>query len=70
MSSKTSCPHDPQQTTGAIGQYHCPECGAMVLAGYSHPSDDDVIDQGLEPYKSEEDQSSWTDVASTTPPLW
>lgn len=30
-------PWDPQQLTGqAIGQYHCPYCGAMVLAGVEH----------------------------------
>lgn len=32
-----SCPHDPKQTTGPIGMYHCPECGEMVLAGMDHP---------------------------------
>ncbi len=25
------------KTVGAIGQYHCPECGVMVLAGIIHP---------------------------------
>lgn len=30
-------PWDPQQLLGApIGQYHCPYCGAMVVAGISH----------------------------------
>ncbi len=30
-------PWDPQQLTGApIGQYHCPYCGAMVMAGVPH----------------------------------
>lgn len=32
-----SCSHNPEKTAGAIGMYHCPECGAMVLAGYPHP---------------------------------
>ena len=31
------CNHDPRLTQGAIGQYHCPDCGVMVLAGISHP---------------------------------
>ena len=31
------CLHDPRETTGAIGMYHCPECGEMVLAGMEHP---------------------------------
>lgn len=30
-------PWDPQQLTGApIGQYHCPYCSAMVMAGLPH----------------------------------
>lgn len=30
-------PWDPQQLTGApLGQYHCPYCGAMVMAGVAH----------------------------------
>ncbi len=31
-----TCP-DPRQTFGAIGMYHCDECGTMVLAGFAHP---------------------------------
>lgn len=30
------CPHDPVKTEGSIGQYHCPECGSMVVAGCPH----------------------------------
>jgi len=31
-------PWDPQQLKDApIGQYHCPYCGAMCLAGLPHP---------------------------------
>lgn len=30
-------PWDPQQLVGApLGQYHCPYCGAMVMAGMPH----------------------------------
>lgn len=30
-------PWDPQQLSGApIGQYHCPYCGGMQLAGLKH----------------------------------
>lgn len=30
-------PWDPQQLDGApLGQYHCPYCGAMVVAGSPH----------------------------------
>jgi hypothetical protein len=30
-------PWDPPQLKGApIGQYHCPYCGAMVIAGMDH----------------------------------
>lgn len=31
-------PWDPQQLVGApLGMYHCPYCGAMVVAGLPHP---------------------------------
>lgn len=31
-------PWDPQQLKGApLGQYHCPYCGGMVIAGVPHP---------------------------------
>jgi hypothetical protein len=31
-------PWDPQQLKGVpMGQYHCPYCDAMVLAGLPHP---------------------------------
>jgi hypothetical protein len=30
-------PWEPQQLRGApLGQYHCPYCGAMVIAGMPH----------------------------------
>lgn len=33
-----NCDEDPEKLTGQpIGQYHCPNCGAMVLAGSPHP---------------------------------
>ena len=34
-----ACPHDPRERRGeAIGMYHCPLCGCMVLAGVeTHP---------------------------------
>lgn len=36
----TPCPWpwEPQQLTGVpLGQYHCPYCGEMVVAGAAHP---------------------------------
>lgn len=31
-------PWEPQQLVGApLGQYHCPYCGAMCVAGMEHP---------------------------------
>ena len=36
----TTCPwpFDPWTLWGApLGQYHCPYCGSMVVAGCSHP---------------------------------
>lgn len=35
------CSHNPKETTGPIGMYHCPDCGDMVLAGMEHPDYDE-----------------------------
>lgn len=43
------CIHDPTKIVGAIGQYHCPECGEMVVAGVPHP------DYNLSDHLKEED---------------
>ena len=33
----TGCNEKPEDLKGApLGQYHCPECGVMVMAGMSH----------------------------------
>jgi len=32
-----NCEERPENVHGAIGMYHCPDCGAMVLAGLPHP---------------------------------
>lgn len=33
------CNEKPERLLGQpIGQYHCPDCGAMVLAGVPHPT--------------------------------
>jgi hypothetical protein len=33
-----NCKEKPERLLGQpIGQYHCPDCGAMVLAGFPHP---------------------------------
>ena len=32
-----TCSYDPTQLKGLpIGQFHCPECGEMILAGVPH----------------------------------
>lgn len=32
------CSEKPEKLLGApIGMYHCPECGAMLIAGLKHP---------------------------------
>ena len=30
------CNHDPSKVVGPIGQYHCPVCGTMLIAGSPH----------------------------------
>lgn len=33
-----NCAEKPEKLAGQpIGQYHCPDCGAMVVAGVEHP---------------------------------
>lgn len=33
-----NCAERPEQFKGMpLGMYHCPDCGAMVLAGVEHP---------------------------------
>ncbi len=53
------CPEDPRQLLGApIGQYHCPVCGMMCLAGCAHPSPDEPDGPGPD---------GVTDSGTTTP---
>ena len=34
-----NCEEKPEALLGQpIGMYHCPDCGAMVIAGVPHPS--------------------------------
>ena len=36
------CNYDPTELADApIGQFHCPECGEMVIAGMPHPPSDE-----------------------------
>lgn len=46
-----SCKHDPRETKGPIGMYHCPECGQMVIAGIEHIDYDSPDDS---PFGNEE----------------
>lgn len=33
-----TCLEKPEELVGVpLGQYHCPDCGAMVMAGLKHP---------------------------------
>lgn len=32
-----NCQEKPENMHGPIGMYHCPDCGAMVMAGMGHP---------------------------------
>jgi hypothetical protein len=34
----SGCHENPERRLGEpIGMYHCPECGAMLVAGFPHP---------------------------------
>lgn len=55
IDKEISCPHNPEETKGAIGMYHCPDCGVMVLAGLIHPNDAEVRGiYGLTPYAEQQ----------------
>ena len=57
--NKCSCPHDPIIYQGLpMGMYHCPYCGAMVLAGLPHPTDEDVRFTGIPAYGDENENNS------------
>ena len=46
-----SCPGRPDLLKKMpIGMYHCGWCGAMVIAGLPHPSDESVREGGSTPY--------------------
>lgn len=32
-----NCAEKPEQRDGPLGMYHCPDCGAMLMAGFIHP---------------------------------
>jgi hypothetical protein len=32
-----NCEEKPEESAAALGMYHCPDCGAMVLTGIPHP---------------------------------
>lgn len=49
-------PWDPIQLKGApLGQYHCPYCGAMVMAGMDH-LDSRGMDEAYAQYCKEEQE--------------
>jgi hypothetical protein len=32
-----NCKEKPEDMAGNLGMYHCPDCGAMLIAGVPHP---------------------------------
>jgi hypothetical protein len=49
------CPHDPRELKGEpIGQYHCPVCGEVVIAGLPHEPKKEEDSDGLIPALKEE----------------
>lgn len=35
----SNCEHKPETLVNVpLGQHHCPDCGAMVIAGINHPN--------------------------------
>lgn len=59
MGERCPWPWDPQQLVGVpLGQYHCPYCGAMVLAGSPHP---DYKDFDWDAYYVAQDHNEFID---------
>ena len=50
------CLHDPRETTGPIGMYHCLECGERVVAAMEHP--DYSLLEGVNNETNTDDSSS------------
>lgn len=55
------CKEKPEELEGMpLGQYHCPDCGAMVMAGVIHPSVcvrcKDLVHPGFDKDYSEKDR--------------
>ena len=58
MKIKTSCPGRPNLLTNLpMGMYHCEYCGAMVIAGLLHPTDEQVQEAGDIPYNKIDNQN-------------
>jgi len=58
MKNKTSCPGHPELLKNiSMGMYHCEYCGAMVIAGLLHPTDNQVIEAGDIPYDKLDNQN-------------
>jgi len=51
------CDFDPKEVHGAIGMFHCPKCGEMVVAGVSHPNYE-FLDLNYNKKEKENDDSS------------
>lgn len=47
--NKQKCKFDPTTVNGAIGMFHCPDCGDMQIAGLPHISMDDLDTSELKP---------------------
>lgn len=56
----TACPFDPRPLLGApMGQFHCPDCGCMVLAGLQHGA----CEEGCE-MQDDDDRAVWAEVVT------
>lgn len=56
------CPYEPQHLQDvALGMFHCPLCGEMLIAGMGHPraADEDYAD--LDRSNAEHFKRSWPD---------
>lgn len=55
ISEKQKCTFDPTTVHGAVGMFHCPDCGDMQIAGLPHIAMDDLDTSELKPVAGDDD---------------
>jgi len=58
--NQSTCPHDPRLLAGKpIGQYPCPVCGEMVIAGLAHDPEPPSFETGSPTPRTDDNEDGW-----------